>query len=188
MRHAILPAMLIGFLFLLVACDQKKDNLVKISIHHRKAAGDTVKILTTNMINLDTIELSRVILDSAGKGISEFELDEPVFATATAGHLGAGFFISPGDEQAIVPSKPGAKLSISYEGDGAVINQFLNEAYQIRNGLERWNGNYAIRLDQGEFLKAKDSLQRGYDQLLVRLKLEKSYQEKWLIWLRDKQK
>lgn len=170
---AIFFLLFIAILFQLVGCNQKENKSVKISIHHRKAAGDTVKILTTNMINLDTIELGRVILDSAGKGVAEFELDEPVFASATAGHLGTGFFISPGDEQVIVPSKPGAKLSISYEGDGAVINQFINEAYQIRNGLERWNGNYAIRLDQGEFLKARDSLQRGYDQLLGKLKMEK---------------
>ncbi|MBO9611603.1 MAG: redoxin family protein [Dyadobacter sp.] len=167
----------ITIIFQLVGCNQKKNKSVKISIHHHKAAGDTLKILTTNMVNLDTIELGRLILDSAGKGVSEFELDAPVFASATAGHLATSFFISPGDELAILPSKPGAKFSIGYEGDGAAFNQILNEASQFRNGLERWNGNYAIRLNQDEFLKAKDSLQRGYDQLLARLKLEKQVSE-----------
>lgn len=167
---ALFFLLFIAIIFQLVGCNQKENKSVEISIHHRKAAGDTVKILTTNMVNLDTIELGRVILDSAGKGVAEFMLEAPVFAGADAGHLATGMFISPGDELAIVPSKQGEKLSITFEGDGAAVNEFINEAEQVRNGLQKWKGNYAIRLDKGEFMKAKDSLQKGYDQLFSKLK------------------
>jgi thiol-disulfide isomerase/thioredoxin len=178
MRYPLYAFLLFcSVLFLMSGCGQKKKNLVKISINHLKAAGDTVTIARTNMVSFDNIELGKVVLDSAGKGIAEFELSGPIFAYATAPHLAAGLFISPGDELAIIPSKEGAKLAISFEGDGAVANQFINEARQVRDGLEKWNGNYAIRLDRDEFLKAKDSLQRGYDQLLANLKLQKQASE-----------
>lgn len=174
MRYPFYSFLFLCFaLFLISGCDQKKNNLVRISINHLKAAGDTVLIARTNMINFGDVELGKVVLDSAGKGIAEFELDEPVFAHVAAAHLAAAFFISPGDELAIVPAKAGAAVSISFEGDGAAVNQFIIESHQVRNGLEKWNGTYAIHLNKDEFLKAKDSLQRGYEQLLVKLKSDK---------------
>ena len=178
--HVFTFLVFVGALFQLTGCDQKQNKLVKISIHHRKAAGDTVKIVRSNMVNLDTIGLGSVILDSAGKGVVEFELDAPVLASAMAVHLTSALSISPGDELAIVPSKPGTKLSVSYEGDGAALNQVINESVQIWNGLGKWNGVYAFQLDKDEFLNAKDSLQRGYDQLLAKLKLEKEVSEEMI--------
>ncbi|WP_353718534.1 TlpA disulfide reductase family protein [Dyadobacter sp. 676] len=163
--------LLTGIAFQLAGCD-RKGNRVTISINHRPAAGDTVRIFRANMVNLDDIELGKVVLDSTGKGVAQFELNAPVFAYARAEHLATGFFIEPGNDVAIEPPKPKGTLSVSYEGDGAAVNQFINEAGQFRHNLEKWNGKYAIQLEMDEFLKAKDSLQRGYDQLFNKLKSE----------------
>ncbi|GGH49870.1 hypothetical protein GCM10007423_52160 [Dyadobacter endophyticus] len=160
----------IGIIFQLIGCGQKKDNLVRISFNYPKAAGDTVLIARTNMVSLDSIGMGRVVLDSAGKGIVEFTLDAPVFAGISAGQLAAGLLVSPGDEISIVPSRPGSKHMLGFEGDGAVVQEFLNEAVRFRQGMERWKGNLAIRLDKEEFLNARDSLEKGYDQLLAKLK------------------
>lgn len=171
MRYPFYSFLFLCFtLFLISGCDQKKNNLVRISINHLKAAGDTIVIARTNMVNLDNIELGKVVLDSAGKGTGEFELDAPVFAHIVAEDLAAAFFISPGADLAIVPVKEGAKVSIGFEGDGAAVNQFIMESHQIRNGVEKWNGKYAIHLNKAEFTEAKDSLQRGFDRLLTSLK------------------
>lgn len=169
MRYPVYFYLLIGAVFQLTGCGQKKNNLVKISLNYPKAAGDTILIARTNMVSLDSIGLGRVVLDSAGKGIVEFTLDGPVFAGVAAGHLAAGLLVSPGDELSIVPSKPGSKHALSFEGDGAAVQEFVNEVARFRQGMERWKGNLAIRLGKEEFLDARDSLQRGYDQLLAKL-------------------
>ncbi|WP_229240812.1 TlpA disulfide reductase family protein [Dyadobacter sp. SG02] len=122
------------------------------------------------MVTLDSIGLGRAVLDSAGKGIVEFTLDAPVFVGVNAGKFAAGLLVFPGDELTIVPSKPGSKHAFSFEGDGAAAQEFINEAGQFRQGLEKWNGTYSFRLDQDTFLLAKDSLQKGYDQLLAKIK------------------
>lgn len=186
MRYPLYSFLCLCFaLSLMSGCDQKKKNLVKISINHLKAAGDTVLIARTNMINFDNVELGKVVLDSAGKGTAEFELDAPVFAHVAAAHLAAAFFVSPGDELAIVPAKAGAKVSISFEGDGAAVNQFIMESHQIRNGLEKWDGTHAIHLNKEEFLKAKDSLQRGYGQLFAKLKSNKQVSAEMLSLMKS---
>lgn len=160
----------IGIAFYLSGCDRKTKNAVRISINFPKAAGDTVLVNHTNMVNLDTVRLGRVVLDNAGKGVVEFRIDAPVFVGVTAGHLAAGLLISPGDQVSLVPSKHGAKSTLGFEGDAAAAQEFLQEAAQFRQGLERWKGDYSFRLDKEEFLLAKDSLQMGYDQLLAKLK------------------
>ena len=161
---------LTGIIFQLLGCGRDKKNLVRISINYPKAAGDTVLIARTNMVSLDSIGLGRVVLDSAGKGIVEFELDAPVFAGIAAGHMAGGLLVSPGDELSLVPSKVGSKYALGFEGDGADSQEFLNEASQFRQGLERWEGTYSFRLDKEAFLLAKDSLERGYNRLLAKLK------------------
>lgn len=164
--------LIIGIVFQMTGCGRKK-NLVRISINYPKAAGDTVTVGRVNMINLDAIELGKVVLDSLGKGVVQAVVEEPLFAHINGGHIAAGMLISPGDDLAIVPSAKGAKLTIQFEGDGAAVNQMLNEGNQVRNSFEKWNGVFAFNLEPNEFLKAKDSLQRSYDQLLAKLKSDK---------------
>lgn len=156
----------------MTGCGQKK-NLVRISITYPKAAGDTVIVGRTNMISLAGIELGKTRLDSAGKGTIEVEVGEPVFAYVNGKHMAVGLLIGPGDEVQILPSSKGAKLAIRFEGDGAIANQIFNESTQLGNDFNEWNGTYAFRLGQDEFLKAKDSLQRSYDKLLAKLKSDK---------------
>lgn len=163
---------LIGIVFQMVGCGQKK-NLVKISIKYPEAAGDTITVGRTNMISLVGIELGKVRLDSAGKGTIEVEVPEPIFAYINGKHMAAGILIGPGDEFQILPSSKGAKQAIRFEGDGAIVNQIYNESQQLRNGFDKWNGTYSFQLGPDEFLKAKDSLQRSYDQLLAKLKSDK---------------
>lgn len=170
----------LGVLFQLVGCDQKKKNLVKISINYPKAAGDTVRIARDNMIDLTDIKLAEVILDSIGKGIVEFELERPIFIRANAQHLNVSLFGSPGDVIGIVPAPKEQNSPIAFEGDGAVINQHIYDAGQLRGSLEKWNGVHANQLDKETFLKARDSLQRGYGQLLAKFKSNSQVSEETL--------
>lgn len=164
--------LLIGIAFQMAGCGQKK-NLVKISIDYPKAAGDTVIVGRTNLISLAGIELGKVRLDSAGKGIIEVEVPEPVFAYINGEHMAAGILIGPGDEFQVLPALKGAQSAIRFEGDGATVNQIYYESQQLGNAFNKWNGTYAFQLGPDEFLKAKDSLQRSYDQLLAKLKSDK---------------
>jgi thiol-disulfide isomerase/thioredoxin len=180
MRYSACSLLLIiGIAFQMTGCGQKK-NLVKISINYPKAAGDTVTIGRLNMASLAGIELGKVRLDSAGKGVAEIEVAEPIYAYANGKRMAAGLFVSPGDELAIMPSSQDAKLAIRFEGDGAAVNQFINESTQVKNGLEKRNGTYSFQLGPDDFLKAKDSLRRGYDQLLAKLKSNKEVSEELL--------
>ncbi|WP_342083834.1 TlpA family protein disulfide reductase [Dyadobacter sp. OTU695] len=164
--------LIIGILFQMTGCGQEK-NFVRISITYPKAAGDTVIVGRTNMISLAGIELGKTRLDSAGKGTIEVEVDEPLFAYVYGKHMAVGLLIGPGDEVQILPSSKGAKLAMRFEGDGAIVNQIYNESTQLGNDFNKWNGTYAFRLGSEEFLEAKDSLQRSYDQLLAKLKSNK---------------
>lgn len=173
-----------GILSLLTGCDQKKKNLVKIAIDYPKAAGDTIYIGRTNMINLANIELGKVRLDSAGKGLVEVEIEGRVFAYVNGNHMAAGLLISPGDNIAITPAPQGAKFALSFEGDGAAVNRTYNEAQQVRHNFEKWNGVYYFQLEPDEFLKAKDSLQRTYDHIIAQLKLNKEVSAEMLNLLK----
>lgn len=160
----------IGILFLLIGCDQKKKNLVKISINYPKAAGDTVRIAKGNMIDLTDIKLAEIQLDSSGKGVVQFELERPLFIHANADHLNVNLFVSPGDAAGIVHAAKGARSLIDFKGDGAAVNQYIYDVGQFRGSLEKWNGIQVNELSNTEFLKARDSLQNGYNELLAKFK------------------
>lgn len=178
----------VGVLFQLVGCDQKKKNLVKISINYPKAAGDTVRIARDNMIDLTDIKLAEVILDSAGKGIVEFELVRPTFIRANAQHLNVSLFGSPGDVLGIVSAPKEQNSHVAFEGDGAAVNQHFYDTGQLRGNLEKWNGVHVNQMDNEAFLKARDSLQRGYGQLLAKFKSNGQVSEEMLDVLERRSK
>ncbi|ACT93288.1 TlpA family protein disulfide reductase [Dyadobacter fermentans] len=159
-----------GIVFLFTGCEYKKNNSVKVTIDYPKLAGDTVSIGRVNMVDVSTIELGKVLLDSAGKGVVEVEVEAPVFAHINGKELAAGILIYPGDEIEIAPSAAGARLAVQFRGDGAAVNQALNETQQIRSEFEKWNGTYYFQLNSEDFLAAKDSLQKSYDHLFSKLK------------------
>lgn len=171
MRHPVYTYLFFaGIVCQLIGCDQKKNNSVKISIDYPKAAGDTILLGRTNLIDLASIEMGKVLLDSAGKGTVEVDVEGSVFAFISSKHVATGLLISPGDDIRISPSSKDAKLVVQFEGDGAAFNQIHNEAVQLRRNFEKWNGTYSFQLKPDEFLKAKDSLQRTYHVLLSKLK------------------
>lgn len=181
MRYPVsLLLFFVGVLFQLVGCDQKKKNLVRISINYPKAAGDTVRIARDNMIDLSDIKLAEIQLDSTGKGVAEFALERPTFIRANAEHLNVSMFGSPGDVVGIVPAAKVQTSPVAFEGDGAAVNQHIYDAGQLRGGLEKWNGVHVNQLDKEMFLRAKDSLQRGYGQLLARFKSNSQVSEETL--------
>jgi len=163
----LFSAVLIGA----TGCKKEPKESVKISINFPKAAGDTIIIGRTNMISLAGIELAKFRLDSAGKGVVEMAVKEPVFAYVNIGkNIAAGILIAPGDEFQILSTEPGARLPLRFEGDATAINQAYYEAQQLTSAFNKWNGTYSFQLEGNEFLKAKDSLQRSYVQLLSKLK------------------
>jgi len=154
-----------------MGCEKKSKQSVIISINFPKAAGDTVVVGRTNLMSLAGVELAKVRLDNAGKGVVEVSVTESVFGYIHIGKdIAASILITPGDKFEIVSAKPGSKLPLSFEGYGAVVNQVYYEAQQSRPAFDMWNGSYYFQLEADEFLKAKDSLQRSYDQLLGKLK------------------
>ncbi|WP_149242217.1 TlpA disulfide reductase family protein [Dyadobacter sp. 32] len=166
-----LPLLFSTVLIGMTGCEKKSKNTVKISFNFPKAAGDTVKVGRTNMISLASIELAKVLLDSAGKGVVEVMVKEPFFAHINNGkNITAGILIAPGDEFQILSAEPGAKLPLRFEGNAAAINQVYYEAQQFTSAFNKWNDTYSFQLEGNEFLKARDSLQRSYDQLLSNLK------------------
>jgi thiol-disulfide isomerase/thioredoxin len=168
--------MLVFFLAVLIGitgCEKKSKESVKISIDFPKAAGDTVIVGRTNMISLEGVELAKVRLDSAGKGMVEVAVKKAVFGYINMGKdITAGILIAPGDEFQILSAEPDAKLSLHFEGNGAAVNQVYYETQQLRSAFDKWNGSFSFQLEANEFLKAKDSLQRSYDQLLGKLKTD----------------
>ena len=169
--------LLIGIAIQLLGCGREKKDLVRISINYPKAAGDTISVGRVNMVNVSTIDLGKVRLDSTGKGVVEVMADGPVIAHINGNQIAAGILMYPGDEISVVPSQQGAKLAIAFEGDGAAVNQALNEMQQLRSNFEKWNGTYYFQLQAEEFLKAKDSLDKSYGHLLAKLKTDKNAEE-----------
>jgi thiol-disulfide isomerase/thioredoxin len=160
-------AMLIGT----TSCEKKSKESVKIFIDFPQAAGDTVVLGRTNLISLAGVELAKVQLDSAGKGVLEVETKELVFAYIDNGkNIKAGILIAPGDDLQILSTETGAKLPLRFVGNAAAIHQVYYESQQLTSAFNKWNGIYSFQLEEYEFLKAKDSLQRSYDQLLSKLK------------------
>jgi len=161
------------FLIVLIGttgCKKRPKQSVKISIDFPTAAGDTIVVGRTNMISLAGVELAKVRLDSVGKGVMEVEVQEPVLAYINNGkNMAADILISPGDEFQIMSAEPDAKLEFRFEGDGAAVNQVYYEAQQVSFAFNKWNGSYSFQLEANEFLKAQDSLQRSYNQLLSKL-------------------
>ena len=172
MRYYFYLVMLFSTVFIgTTGCEKNSKHSVKIFINFPKAAGDTVIVGRTNMISLASIELAKVRLDSTGKGVVEVAVKEPVFAHINNGkNIAAGILIGPGDEFQIRSAEPDAKLPLSFEGDAAAINQVYYEVQQLTSAFDKWNGTYSFQLERNEFLKAKDSLQRSYVQLLSKLK------------------
>lgn len=165
----VFSAVLIGT----TGCKKKSTESVTISIDFPKAAGNTVIVGRTNMISLEGIELAKVRLDSAGKGVVKVAVKEPVFGYIHIGKsIMAGIVITPEDEIQILPAGPAAKFPLRFEGSGEAVNQVYNEAQQLKSAFNEWNGTYSFQLEANEFLKAKDSLQRGYQQLLGKLKAD----------------
>ncbi|MDQ6479550.1 TlpA disulfide reductase family protein [Dyadobacter sp. LHD-138] len=174
MRYYIYLVMLFSTVFIgTTGCEKNAKHSVKIFINFPKAAGDTVIVGRTNMISLASIELAKVRLDSTGKGVVEVAVKEPFFAFINNGkNIAAGILILPGQNFQIRSDEAGTKLSLRFEGDGAAVNQVYYEMQQVSSVFNKWNGSYSFRLEANEFLKAKDSLQRSYDQLLGKLKTD----------------
>ncbi|WP_229248877.1 TlpA family protein disulfide reductase [Dyadobacter sandarakinus] len=124
------------------------------------------------MISLEGTELAKVRLDSAGKGVLEVEVNEPVFTYINNGkNMAASLLIAPGDDCEILAAEPGAGFPLHFAGDGAAVNQALNECQQLRSAFDKWNGTYSFQLEGNVFLQARDSLQKSYDQLIGKLKV-----------------
>ncbi|MCF0073882.1 TlpA family protein disulfide reductase [Dyadobacter sp. CY261] len=169
-------------------CDRRGAKITTIAIHFPKAANDTVKIATANMVDLDVVELGKVKLDSNGNGALEFALETPLFAFSNSKHMVGGFYIVPGSKVTLVQSQDTTSQLADYEGDGAIFNRYLRAANDIRNGLEKWKGKHAIELEAGDFINARDSLQKAYDQLESKMKTEKDISEEMrnLLALRNR--
>jgi thiol-disulfide isomerase/thioredoxin len=171
MRHPYHLVMLFWvILFGVTGCGRKSPETVKISIHLPKLAGDTVVVGRTNMINLAGIELGKVRLDRAGKGMIEVTVKTTLFAYINGKDMGAGLLIAPGDKLLVETAQPDAKFPLRFTGDGAAVNQVYNEINGLGSNFDKWKGTYYFQLDKEAFLTLKDSLQNGYNQLLTQLK------------------
>ena len=172
MRYYFYLAMLFSAVIIgMTGCEKKSKQSVKISIHYPTAANDSVVVGRINMISLAGVELAKILLDSAGKGVLEVSVKESVFGYIHIGkNVAAGILMTPGDEVQIVSAEPGAKLLLRFEGDGSAANQVYYEMQQLSFAFDKWNGKYYFQLEANEFLRAKDSLQRSYNRLLDKLR------------------
>jgi hypothetical protein len=115
----------------LLSCEKKSSNKVKISIKLDSSKNARIDVVTTNLLDLDTLLLATSTLDSNGSGNIELDITSPVLAVVQSSDRFMPVYISPGDELVITAGSD--KKGIHYAGDGASVScQTINTLLILR--------------------------------------------------------
>ncbi|WP_215232261.1 TlpA family protein disulfide reductase [Dyadobacter linearis] len=161
MLHLFKISVLSLLLYLgLSGCEKKDLNRVTIVAKLDSAANLELELITFNILNLDEVVLTKAKFDSTGTGEFELSVDHPVFVYVDQKKSLVPLFISPGDNLMVTTMKGKTKRSVTYSGEGAIINQYLQKVNSTYGNYEVFDYRVFEKMKLDAFLSKRDSLEK----------------------------
>jgi thiol-disulfide isomerase/thioredoxin len=167
-----------GLLFICIiallsaACAKKDDRKVKISFRLNKAKGASAVLVTYNMLNLDTLLLGKLTLDSSGFGVIETTIENPVFAHVNLQDQYIPLYLKAGDEIVLEADTSKTAGGMKVTGDGSAISGFLQNAQKIARKYQDYKGKVIWQNEPAEFVSSFKLYQNELNNELEKLKKE----------------
>ncbi|KAA0991935.1 TlpA family protein disulfide reductase [Dyadobacter aurulentus] len=158
----------------LSGCEKKDLNQVTIIAELDSVANLELELVTFNMLNLDPVVLTKTRFDSTGKGEFKLSVDHPVFVYVNQKKSFVPLLISPGDNQMVTTMKSKTDQSVTYSGDGAIVNQYLQKINSTYGNYEVFDYRIFQKMTLDAFLAKRDSLEKQMARHFADLKKDKT--------------
>lgn len=180
MRNSLLSLLALAVSLFFYACQedqrsrQTDTQSVYINVKAKHLASDTVKVLTFDMLSGKSNSLAEVTLDSLGKGEMKMKLAHGLFAildyqlTEQEQLKSNQLYMEPGDSLTITIDGAAPKQLLSFEGEGAEVNNYLAGSFLVRQPFFRSGRKFIWELEQQAFLDRLDSIRYSMDSFLQR--------------------
>ncbi|MDF9800815.1 hypothetical protein OKW21_006078 [Catalinimonas alkaloidigena] len=178
MRSSLFLLLSLCSFLIFSACQEEKASQEEASSHvniHLQAkhlASDTVKVLTIDMLTGKSVLLAEAVLDSSGIGKMNMAVEHSLFATLDYQPTqkehpkNNQLYLEPGDSLMITLDGEAPEQTLSFEGEGAEVNNYLARSFLIRKPFFRRVGKLIWQLEQQAFLDRLDSIRFSMETFL----------------------